>query len=258
MRRGDKSDITEVSGMARTLREMFEEDRKAFIDLGVLDEQLGTLGAESYFPRVYDHNAILANRPDFFNRIYAWAKDNPLIPKETKDVTAARGRVGEVAGDSFVSVEEAIAKHVGAKEAAKKAVASLEATRRQRTGAGSALRRAEAAAAEADKNLAAVEAAWGRAEGNAAFLAEKKAAFDKAKEASKAAEAEVATAKKALSEHSAALRKAEREADDTLRELNELEAQREYLPEEASGASPEKLKAMLRALDRRIEKTKVR
>lgn len=132
MRRGDKSDITEVSGMARALREMFEEDRKAFVDLGVLPEELGTLGAESYFPRVYDHNAILANRPDFFNRIYTWARDNPLIPKETKDVTAARGRVGEVAGDSFVSVEEAIAKHVGAKEAAKKAVASLEAARKTR------------------------------------------------------------------------------------------------------------------------------
>ena len=81
---------------------------------------------------MYDHNAILANRPDFFNRIYTWVKENPLIPKETKDVTAARGRVGEVAGDSFVGVEEAIAKSTGAKEAAKKAVADLEAARKTR------------------------------------------------------------------------------------------------------------------------------
>jgi hypothetical protein len=132
MRRGDKSDIPEVGALARVIRKQFEADRKAFEELGVLPEEIGTLGAESYFPRVYDHNAILANRPDFFNRIYTWARDNPLIPKESSDVKAARGRIGEAAGDSFVSVEEAIAKSTGAKEAAKKAVESLTAARKTR------------------------------------------------------------------------------------------------------------------------------
>ena len=140
MRRGDKSDITEVSGLARTIRKQFEADRKAFEELEVLPEDIGTLGAESYFPRVYDHNAILANRPDFFNRIYRWFIENPQIPKESNEVKAARGRVGDVAGDSFANVEETLAKSDAAKVAAKESVASLKEARRTRIRNASPLR----------------------------------------------------------------------------------------------------------------------
>jgi hypothetical protein len=140
MRRGDKSDITEVSGLARTIRKQFEADRKAFEDLEVLPEDIGTLGAESYFPRVYDHNAILANRPDFFNRIYRWFIENPQVPKESEDVKAARGRVGDVVGDSFANVEATIAKSDAAKVAAKESVAALKEARRTRIRNASPLR----------------------------------------------------------------------------------------------------------------------
>jgi hypothetical protein len=258
MRRGDKSDITEVSGLARTIRKQFEADRKAFEDLEVLPEDIGTLGAESYFPRVYDHNAILANRPDFFNRIYRWFIENPQVPKESEDVKAARGRVGDVVGDSFANVEETLAKSDAAKVAAKESVASLESIRRQRTAARGDISRAEAALAEADKKLIKVEEAWGRAEGNAAAFAEKKKAYDKAKESVASAEAEVASAKKKLAEHNAAIRKAEREVDGLQQTLNELEAQREYLPEEASGATPQQLARAQRRITREIEKTTVK
>lgn len=258
MRRGDKSDITEVSGLARTIRKQFEADRKAFEDLEVLPEDIGTLGAESYFPRVYDHNAILANRPDFFNRIYRWFIENPQVPKESSEVKAARGRVGDVVGDSFANVEETLAKSDAAKAAAKESVDALESIRRQRTAARSDISRAEAALAEADKTLIKVEEAWGRAEGNAAAFAEKKKAYDNAKETVASAEAEVASAKKKLAEHNAAIRKAEREVDGLQQTLNELEAQREYLPEEASGATPQQLARAQRRLTREIEKTTVK
>jgi hypothetical protein len=132
MRRGDKSDITEVSGLARTLRKQFEADRKAFEELGVLPEDIGTLGAESYFPRVYDHNAIQADLPGFTDRLFNWFRYNPKLPKESKEVKEARGRVGDAVGASFANVEETLAKSDAAKVAAKKSVDALKEARRTR------------------------------------------------------------------------------------------------------------------------------
>jgi hypothetical protein len=140
MRRGDKSDITEVSGLARTLRKQFEADRKAFEDLEVLPEDIGTLGAESYFPRVYDHNAIQADLTGLTDRLFNWFRYNPKLPKESKEVKEARGRVGGAVGASFANVEATIAKSDAAKVAAKKSVDALKEARRTRIRNASPLR----------------------------------------------------------------------------------------------------------------------
>jgi hypothetical protein len=92
MRRGDISDISEASEFARHMRKMFEEDRKAFEELGVLPEEIGTLGARSYFPRVYDHNAIMKDQLGFSARLREWFTNNPKRLEETADVRAARAR----------------------------------------------------------------------------------------------------------------------------------------------------------------------
>lgn len=63
-RRGDESPISEVTPLAKRLREIFDAPKKEADRLGLFGEQdLSTVtGAESYFRRMYDRDAIRKNR----------------------------------------------------------------------------------------------------------------------------------------------------------------------------------------------------
>lgn len=89
MRRGDVSDIAEVSEVAKTARRIFDEDRKALQELGVLPEEFSIVGAKSYFPRVYDFEAITRNRTDFSRRLFEWFKKNPKLAMANDEVLSS-------------------------------------------------------------------------------------------------------------------------------------------------------------------------
>lgn len=82
LRRGDESEIAEVAQVAKVVRKILDEDKALLQELGALPKDLETIGAKSYFPRVYNHDAIRLNRADFEQRLYDWyAKDNQFADR---------------------------------------------------------------------------------------------------------------------------------------------------------------------------------
>lgn len=86
---GDQHQIPQVMAVASHIRQQFNADRKALQEAGVLPEEMDdVIGAASYFPRVYDHGAIAANRADFEGRLTKWFTDNPKYDKKlVEDLT---------------------------------------------------------------------------------------------------------------------------------------------------------------------------
>jgi hypothetical protein len=85
MRRGDKSDIPQVQKIAQDTRPIFNADREALQKVGALPEDLEVLGAESYFPRVYNQEAISAGRTDLEQRLTSWFTENPSEAMKGRD-----------------------------------------------------------------------------------------------------------------------------------------------------------------------------
>lgn len=78
-RRGDRSAIAEVNNVSRTLREIFDADRKELQALGALPEDLDrVLGAESYLPRVYDRSKIMRTQTQLRQVLREWFTQNPV------------------------------------------------------------------------------------------------------------------------------------------------------------------------------------
>lgn len=78
----DTHDIPQAMSLASKIRKTFEDDKAALIESGMDPEAFKLVGAESYFPRVYDHEAISANRVDFENRLNKWYTENPKYDKD--------------------------------------------------------------------------------------------------------------------------------------------------------------------------------
>ena len=96
MRNGDAHDIKQVKQVAQFTRPMFAADRGVLSELGVMPEGENVVGAPSYFPRVYDQAAIMANRTDIERRLTDWFTQNPKlgedglpIPREPAEVKGA-------------------------------------------------------------------------------------------------------------------------------------------------------------------------
>jgi hypothetical protein len=83
MRNNDAHDIPQVRAVAEFTRPMFAGDRKVLSELGVMPEGEGVVGAPSYFPRVYDQHAIMANRTDIEQRLTDWFNQNPKVDEKT-------------------------------------------------------------------------------------------------------------------------------------------------------------------------------
>lgn len=83
MRDGDASDVPQVRKVAQFVRPMFQADRNALSDLGVMQPGEEVLGARSYFPRVYNAKKILANQTDFEQRLTDWFTAHPKVDEET-------------------------------------------------------------------------------------------------------------------------------------------------------------------------------
>jgi len=111
LRRGDVTDVAEVSEVVKAARKIFDADRAALQELGVLPEEFTLLGAKSYFPRVYDFEAITRNRNDFESRLFKWFKANPrlLMPSDEvlSAVEGAPSQTSRFFSEDFVGVPEA-------------------------------------------------------------------------------------------------------------------------------------------------------
>lgn len=154
MRRGDADPVPEVAQAARRARKLFDADRKAFEELGVLPEDAEVLGARSYFPRVYDHHLIEQNQLDFADRLRKWFRENPKRPVEDKATKEARTRLGE---QPDAKVQEATTALEDARTASKEAVKEVVANRRAKKLAASQLRKAERVVDGLDQRLTELE-----------------------------------------------------------------------------------------------------
>lgn len=83
MRNNDTHEIKQVRAVAEYTRPMFQGDRKILSEVGAMPEGEGVVGASSYFPRVYDQHAIMANRTDIEQRLQDWFTQNPKIDEKT-------------------------------------------------------------------------------------------------------------------------------------------------------------------------------
>lgn len=271
MRRGDVSDIPEVSEAARLIRKQFDADREEFAKLGVLPEDLDTVGAVSYFPRVYDHGKMLREEGLFKRAVRAWIEKNPKLPSESPAVKAARQRLGDWLDGSSSRLEKATADAEGSRMEAEGSVKTLSERKRDVVNAQRDLRKADKTSDDIDAKLTdLMERKQQIVEDiQASPLAERTKPVEeevaKAEEGLAAAREQAKAATKAVVDNrdsyraaQKALDKADREVDEIEQTLSELEAQKQYLPEEASGASPEKLAAMQRRLDREIERARTK
>lgn len=78
MSNGDVTDIPQLRPVISWARQKFKDDADKLRSLGVeIDE--GVVGAKSYFPRVYNYDAVIRNRGDLENRLFNWFKNNPKI-----------------------------------------------------------------------------------------------------------------------------------------------------------------------------------
>jgi hypothetical protein len=84
MRNGDAHEIPQVQKVAEFTRPIFQADRAALSKLSKsMPEGEGVIGAPSYFPRVYDQHAIMANRSDIEARLTDWFERNPKTDEKT-------------------------------------------------------------------------------------------------------------------------------------------------------------------------------
>jgi hypothetical protein len=92
--RADVSPIPQVAKAVSWARKTFNDDKALFKDLGV---EFGddVVGAPSYFPRVYNFEAIQANRASFKRVLGNWYHQNPkrkpVLDKDGKPVKDANG-----------------------------------------------------------------------------------------------------------------------------------------------------------------------
>ncbi len=82
---GDQHDIPQVMQAAQTMRaKVFEPWKKRAIEAGLLSEDVNPAGAESYFTRVYNKQAIAAKRPEFVDRVFDHLKGDQTTKAAAK------------------------------------------------------------------------------------------------------------------------------------------------------------------------------
>jgi hypothetical protein len=94
LREGDQHSIPQVAQAAQYIRNrVFEPWKERAIKAGLLPEDVGVEGAESYFTRVYSKEMIRAKRPEFVNKVVDYLKsdqDTKAAVKQRVDLYAAQ------------------------------------------------------------------------------------------------------------------------------------------------------------------------
>jgi hypothetical protein len=85
MQAGDKHAIPQVEQSAQFVRNrVFEPWKKRAIDAGLFPEDVAPKGADSYFQRVYNKQAIAAKRPDFVERVTDYLASDQATKADAK------------------------------------------------------------------------------------------------------------------------------------------------------------------------------
>ena len=77
LRRGDVHDDPAVAQVAKQTRQVFDAHLASLKEVGALPEDFDLMGAQSYFPRVYDQHAVMNNRTDIESKLTDWFTRNP-------------------------------------------------------------------------------------------------------------------------------------------------------------------------------------
>jgi predicted nucleic acid-binding Zn-ribbon protein len=119
MRRGDQSDIPEVTKAAQSMRaKLFDPLKQRAIDTGLLPEDVSVETALSYLTRVYDVQKIIARRPEFEGILHSWLGDARANVGERLDKMQTGLRQSEGARDQAkeaLPLKQAQLKEVGPK-----------------------------------------------------------------------------------------------------------------------------------------------
>lgn len=129
MRRGDAHTIPEVAEAAKIWRSrVFEPLKKAGQEAGLLDADLDApLGADSYLTRLYNHDRMTADRPDFIKRVAGWLDSEQTKKREIQtkmqdvleELDYHEARVASLE-DRIAGREETIGKNEAAQDVAQR------------------------------------------------------------------------------------------------------------------------------------------
>jgi hypothetical protein len=93
LRNGDKHDIPQVQEAAQYLRaKVFDPWKERAIKAGLLPEGVDTKTADSYLQRIYNKQAITAQRPEFTNVVTSWLTGQQQTKAAAKDRLTALSR----------------------------------------------------------------------------------------------------------------------------------------------------------------------
>lgn len=91
LRNGDTHDIEQVTAAAQFIRQkVFEPWKKRAIESGLLSEDVATKTADSYLQRLYNKQAIAANRPAWVNTVTDWLEGDQTVKRH------AQARIGDL------------------------------------------------------------------------------------------------------------------------------------------------------------------
>ncbi|WGR74347.1 MULTISPECIES: hypothetical protein [unclassified Bradyrhizobium] len=100
MRNGDQHDIPQVTAAAQQIRKVFDTWKERAIKIGLLPEDVDVKTADSYVQRLYNKQAIAAQRPEFVNRVTDW------LAGQQQAKADAQGKIGAYHGAMQVAVDQ--------------------------------------------------------------------------------------------------------------------------------------------------------
>lgn len=107
LRNGDKHDIPQVQEAAQFLRaKVFDPWKERAIKAGLLPEDVDVKTADSYLQRVYNKQAIAAQRPEFVNTVMNWMTGDQAAKAGAKDRLSGYSRQLDMAEKRIADLEK--------------------------------------------------------------------------------------------------------------------------------------------------------
>jgi hypothetical protein len=107
LRNGDVHDIPQVQEAAQFLRaKVFDPWKERAIKAGLLPEDVSTKTADSYLQRVYNKQAIAAQRPEFVNTVMNWMTGDQAAKAGAKDRLSGYAHQLDMAEKRIASLEK--------------------------------------------------------------------------------------------------------------------------------------------------------
>jgi hypothetical protein len=106
LRNGDQHAIPQVQEAAQFIRKtLFDPWKERAIKAGLLPEDIAPKTADSYLQRVYNKQAIAAQRPEFVNTVLSWLQGDQATKAAAKDRLSGYSRQLEMAEKRIAALE---------------------------------------------------------------------------------------------------------------------------------------------------------